>query len=168
MPLGRLIEQLLSTPQAAGFRYHQEIGFIDATFPPLSTVTLNTGPNGGDYGRIVYRSTFDPCMVPNAISVTATYYGNRVFTGTLNGYALNEGIDYFIFMSLSQPARISITNLTNVNQYVRMCSMFINMVAEDDVLLMKQIAARMSGIDAVELTRALGEILLPQSGRGGV
>lgn len=168
MPLARLIEQLLSTPQGDGFRYHQEVGFVDTVFPPFSTVTLNTAPNGGDYGRIVYRSSFDPCMVPNAISVTATYYGNRVFTGTLNGYALMEGIDYFIFMSLSQPARISISNLTNVNQYVRMCSYFLNMRSEDDVMLMKKIAARMSGIDAAELVGILEGILPPWSGRGGV
>lgn len=159
MSLGRLIEQLLAVPEGEGWLFHQEIGIVDSVFPPFTMVSLDTRPNGGDYGRIVYKSVFDPCMVPNAINITASYYGNRVFTGNVTGYAMQEGMDFFVFMSYAQPTRIQITNLTNVNQYVRMASMFLNIKVEDDLVKLRDICERMNGPDAATLARLISQEL---------
>ena len=100
----------------AGVIYGGVTQLIVQAFPPQTTITLVTDP-GNDYAHIGFFAAVGSAMVPNAFYSIAEQSGARQMEGFLSSYLLGRDLTWLIVITRAQPARATITNVTNLNQY---------------------------------------------------
>ena len=115
MSLPKVIEYLLAQNMDAPL-VQEGNNQIVAIIPPGQSISLINTPLGNNFAMIVYQTTFDPRMMPDAFSVDLIFSGNKIFSGTVNQWMTQNQIDSLVVMTGSRPATLNIHNITNLNQ----------------------------------------------------
>jgi hypothetical protein len=115
MSLPRIIEYLLA--QQIDAPLVQE-GFNQtvANLPPGFAISLTNQPLGNNFALIVYQALLDPRMMPDVFSLDLIFSGNKILSGTINGWVTTNQIDGFVVVSNSRPGTINIRNTSNLTQ----------------------------------------------------
>lgn len=176
--LSNVIEYLLSLERPGGGRlvYAGGSQFIVPAFPPNTAITLTTAPFGNDYAYIPYYAAIGPAVVPGAFWGWGQHFGNRLYTGVIASWFMQNALDSFVFVTESEPAIAQLTNQTALNQYYEGISFFVAIASEDDYHRVLEALARLGtsarteqlAIEANRLLRKLaGEPPVPEPPIGG-
>lgn len=89
------------------------------------------------YATVFYRIKFG-YIVPGAFNLNIRSGGVSNYSGTITGYALEDGIDCLFFMTPEKFNTFYITNLTPLNQHFEMVSRYLLIQSEADWKLVKK------------------------------
>jgi hypothetical protein len=144
-----LIEFLLAQTKPSGENL-VVFGGVDyeiTAFPPNTTVKVSSSPGEGEFAWIVYMLNFDPSVVPRAWRVYCQQYGARSYDGILTSAMTNNLLPFFVVATKTQPSIASITNISNLAQYLALQSMWLTVKTSEDYELVKE-ALRRYGVSA--------------------
>ncbi len=155
--LPRIIEYLLSDNLLTS-QIGQGTDQTVVTIPPLTRIVLNKLPISNDFADIVYQSVFDQLMVPNVFSAEAAFGGKTIQSGLITEGIVNAGLDSFVIISSLKPARVTIENLTNLNQYYSSTIFFLTISSKEVLDLIIDLLRRVSTSErSEELLNAISQ-----------
>lgn len=152
MSLPTLIEELLSisknpeTDIPGSLLYRVGVEYYFPFIPPFNISTLTTNvlvpaaPQRGFGTPTVYTPaevfiffcvTFGK-IEPGAFHLRSVIGGNVAVDARIDGYAVEQGIDYLFFATRDQFLTAEIQNMTNKTQYFQMYSHYLIVPTKDD------------------------------------
>jgi hypothetical protein len=147
MSLPRVIEYLLAQNMDAPLvqeGFNQTVAII----PPGFSISLTNTPLGNNFALIVYQAILDPRMMPDAFAISLIFSGNKILSGTINGWVTQNQIDGFVVMSNSRPGTINIQNVTNLNQMYNGAIWYITISTHQQWLQVLDALERLGSTDA--------------------
>jgi len=123
--------------------------------PPNTLLTYNTAPAPGVYAAIGYGVTFDHAIVPGSFRMTIVQWGAQPISGILTSDLIANGIEYIGFVTSSQKAASSITNITPMNQYLCLTGYYLNIISQEDYVEVVNALRKLGTVDAVKILNTI-------------
>lgn len=142
MILAPLAEYLLSYRTPTG-RQLARLGVIQTTvdsFPPGTTITWDVFPEFGSFCNIEIYYRVSPSMVPDAFIFDIIHQGTEIQAGTAGASIFAQGYTTWIVVTRANPLRISVTNISGLNQYLQNSEMFLIIDNQEDYRAVLELA----------------------------
>ena len=159
--LSALTEYLLSLERPGGGRLLlMGAQQMLAVVPPNVSFTLEVVPGDGEYAYLVYFSTFDQAMVPEAFLAYAQQYGARPYEGVVVEGFTRPILGSFIVLTRGAPCLIRISNLTSLNQFYAGLAFWLTVASEEDYAVVQDALRRyITSVMSEEMLREIRNLM---------
>lgn len=161
-PLPHIIEYMLSLRDPGGRKLSWEGAgqLIIPAFPPATSVTLDTIPDGGIYLQLGFGLGFGNGMVPNAFTYYIEEWGFIPYSGTVTQWVINHTIPGFMITTAAQPLHMSVSNISPLVQYYEGFTFAVNIASkEDHEMILEELRHLATSAKAEELAREANRLL---------
>jgi len=166
MAVPRLIEfiESLARPGAGVIAEHGGIQVIVPVFPPNTTSAYTVTPPTSAYALITYRVSFGAAMVPNVFTGWFEHAGRHRYIGTITNTVIRDGLEWYLVITDNEPLRVSVTNVSGLNQYFEEISQFALVPSRDDYLMILEALDILANKTTSELQREANMLLKIMAG----